>query len=108
VAPLPPCRGPTRRQLEVLRAYIAAGSIAAAAYELGISETTARQHLSGLYRRTGCRNAAQAAYWLGAVQLDRHPIAHLGLARADRGVIGQSGHSDVTGSGGGRNSPSMK
>ena len=43
---------PTRRQLEVLRAYIAAGSIAAAAYELGISETTARQHLSGLYRRT--------------------------------------------------------
>jgi len=56
---------PTRRQLEVLRAYIEAGSIATAAYELGISETTARQHLSGLYRRTGCLNAAQAAYWLG-------------------------------------------
>ena len=56
---------PTRRQLEVLRAYIAAGSIAAAAHELGISETTARQHLSGLYRRTGCVNAAQAAYALG-------------------------------------------
>jgi len=34
---------PTRRQLEVLRAYIAGGSIAAAAFELGISETTARQ-----------------------------------------------------------------
>jgi DNA-binding NarL/FixJ family response regulator len=57
---------PTRRQLEVLRAYIRAGSVAAAAYELGISETTVRQHLSGLYRRTGCLNAAQAAYWLGA------------------------------------------
>ena len=56
---------PTRRQLEVLRAYIRAGSVAAAAYELGISETTVRQHLSGLYRRTGCVNAAQAAYWLG-------------------------------------------
>jgi DNA-binding NarL/FixJ family response regulator len=56
---------PTRRQLEVLRAYILAGSVAAAAYELGISETTVRQHLSGLYRRTGCVNAAQAAYWLG-------------------------------------------
>lgn len=56
---------PTRRQLEVLRAYVAAGSVAAAAYRLGISETTARQHLSGLYRRTGCLNAAQAAYWLG-------------------------------------------
>jgi hypothetical protein len=36
-------RPPTRRQLGVLRAYISAGSVAAAAYELGISETTARQ-----------------------------------------------------------------
>ncbi len=57
---------PTRRQLEVLRAYIRVGSVAAAAYELGISETTVRQHLSGLYRRTGCLNATQAAYWLGS------------------------------------------
>ncbi len=39
------------------------------AHELGISETTVRQHLSGLYRRTGCVNAAQAAYWLGTGQL---------------------------------------
>ncbi len=62
---LMPKQRPTRRQLEVLRAYIRAGSVAAAAYELGISETTVRQHLSGLYRRTGCLNAAQAAYWLG-------------------------------------------
>lgn len=61
---------PTRRQLEVLRAYIRAGSVAAAAYELDISETTVRQHLSGLYRRTGCVNAAQAAYWLGSSGLD--------------------------------------
>ena len=61
-----PKQRPTRRQLEVLRAYIAAGSVAAAAYELGISETTVRQHLSGLYRRTGCVNAAQAAYLLGS------------------------------------------
>ena len=60
-----PSQRPTRRQLEVLRAYIRAGSIAAAAYELGISETTARQHLSRLYRRTGCLNAAQAAFQLG-------------------------------------------
>jgi DNA-binding NarL/FixJ family response regulator len=70
-----PRQRPTRRQLEVLRAYIRAGSVAAAAYELGISETTARQHLSGLYRRTGCVNAAQAAYWLGRGDLAaaRHP-----------------------------------
>jgi DNA-binding NarL/FixJ family response regulator len=44
--------------------------VAAAAYELGISEATVRQHLSGLYRRTGCLNAAQAAYWLGIGELD--------------------------------------
>jgi DNA-binding NarL/FixJ family response regulator len=56
---------PTRRQLEVLRAYVSAGSVAAVAHELGIGETTVRQHLSGLYRRTGCLDAAQAAYWLG-------------------------------------------
>ena len=56
---------PTRRQLEVLRAYIRLGSVAAAAHELGTGETMVRQHLSGLYRRTGCLNAAQAAYWLG-------------------------------------------
>ncbi len=58
-------RRPTRRQVDVLRAYIAAGSIAATAYELDVAESTARQHLSGLYRRTGCLNAAQAPYWLG-------------------------------------------
>ena len=61
---------PTRRQLEVLRAYIRAGSVAAAAYELGIGETTIRQHLSGLYRRIGCLNAAQAAFRLGRGELD--------------------------------------
>lgn len=62
---------PTRRQLETLIAYIEVGSIAAAAYELGISTTTARQHLSGLYRRTGCLNAAQAAYQLGRAESAR-------------------------------------
>jgi DNA-binding NarL/FixJ family response regulator len=61
----PPRQRPTRRQLEVLRAYIRAGSVAAAAYELGISGTTVRRYLSGLYGRVGCLNAAQAAYWLG-------------------------------------------
>ena len=61
---------PTRRQLEVLRAYIAAGSIAAAAYELGISETTARQHLSGLYRRTELIVDVGGTSMLGTRQLD--------------------------------------
>lgn len=60
---------PTRRQLETLVVYIEAGSIGVAAHELGIAETTVRQHLSGLYRRTGCLNAAQAAYRLGRAEL---------------------------------------
>jgi len=68
---------PTRRQLEVLRAYIRAGSVAKRAYELGISETTARQHLSGLYRRTGCVNGSQAAYRLGVSDAwRRRPVEH--------------------------------
>ena len=54
----------------MLRAYIRAGSVAAAAHELGISETIVRQHLSGLYRRTGCVNAAQTARLLGRVDRD--------------------------------------
>ena len=89
---------PTRRQLEVLRAYIATGSIAAAAYELGISETTARQHLSGLYRRTGYLNAAQASYWLGKREgLARlssaipSPRSRYDAARAHRSGEGRAG-----------------
>lgn len=62
---------PTRRQHEVLRAYIQTGSAAGAAHALGISETTVRQHLSGLYRRIGCVNAAQAAYLLGKAEAPR-------------------------------------
>jgi DNA-binding NarL/FixJ family response regulator len=67
--------------MEVLRAYIRAGSVAAAAHELGISETTARQHLSSLYRRTRLAGAVQAAYLLGAadkqgaVEVRRDPLA---------------------------------
>ena len=65
---------PTRRQLEVLRTYIRVGSVAAAAYELGIGATTVRQHLSGLHRRTGCLNVAQAAYVPGLSERTR-PLA---------------------------------
>jgi hypothetical protein len=61
--------------------------------ELGISETTARQHLSGLYRRTGCLNAAQAAYWLASSEgrrdlPDRRPM------RGDRLSSPQEGSRD--------------
>jgi DNA-binding NarL/FixJ family response regulator len=62
---------PTRRQLEVLRAYLTAGSVASAAHELDIAESTVRQHLSVLYSRTGCANAAQAAHRLGVADARR-------------------------------------
>jgi DNA-binding NarL/FixJ family response regulator len=75
---------PTRRQLEVLRAYIAAGSIAAAAHELEIAESTARQHLSALYRRSGCTNVAQAAYLLGAAEARDRAITRLAPRRDER------------------------
>jgi DNA-binding NarL/FixJ family response regulator len=65
---------PTRRQLEVLRAYIRTRSVAGAAHELGIGQTTVRQHLSGLYRRTGYVNAAQVAYWLGVGSIASLPV----------------------------------
>jgi DNA-binding NarL/FixJ family response regulator len=64
-----PARQARRRQREVLRAYIGAGSIDDAAAELGISPATARQHLHGLYHRTGCANTAQAAYLLGRAEV---------------------------------------
>ncbi len=61
----------------MLRAYIRAGSVAAAAYELGISETTVRQHLLGLYRPGGSRRPL----WLLAQRLvaggDRRHPPHL-------------------------------
>jgi hypothetical protein len=59
---------PTRLQVELLRTYIASGSIAGAAHELGITGTTARQHLSRMYQRTGCPNIGQAAYQLGRAE----------------------------------------
>lgn len=52
---------PTRRQLEVLRAYVSNGSIAAAAQQLEIAESTARQHLSGLYHGAGLTQSPRVA-----------------------------------------------
>ena len=82
---------PIRRQVEVLRAYIRAGSVAAAAHELGISETTVRQHLAGLYRRTGYVNAAQAAYALGKREGTRATSG-----RVDAGISGHARTSRST------------
>ncbi len=55
---------PPRRELVTLLAYLEAGSHKAAAYRLGISESTARQRVSQLIRRVEATNAAQAVWRL--------------------------------------------
>jgi DNA-binding NarL/FixJ family response regulator len=51
---------PTQRELEVLDAYIRAGSVKAAAQDMGITEQSAKNHLASLRRRLGATNTAQA------------------------------------------------
>ena len=53
-----------RRELVSLLAYVEMGSHKAAAYRLGISESTSRQRVSQLIRSVGARNAAQAVWRL--------------------------------------------
>lgn len=58
---------PTRRQIEVLRAYVAAGTQHDAAEVLGIAARTVEAHLAALRLRLGVHNEVQAVYalWLG-------------------------------------------
>jgi DNA-binding CsgD family transcriptional regulator len=58
---------PTRRQLEVLRAYVRTGSHREAARFLTISARTVQAHLNALRTRLGVHNEAQVVYvlWLG-------------------------------------------
>jgi DNA-binding CsgD family transcriptional regulator len=58
---------PTDRQVEVLRAYVTAGTHAGAARQLGVSLRTVQAHLAALRSRLGVHNEAQAVYvlWLG-------------------------------------------
>lgn len=53
------------RQREALEAYIKGGSTKKAAVILGTTDQAVRHLLTKLYRATGTRNAAEAAYWLG-------------------------------------------
>ena len=81
---------PTRRQLEVLRAYIQAGSVTAAAYELGISETPVQPHLSGLYRRTGVpeRGAGGVPPRIRQTAAESSRAEHIGSADDTRSAPG--------------------
>jgi len=52
------------RELLTLRAYLVTGSHKGAAASLGIAESTSRQRIMALLRRTGVRNVAQATWQL--------------------------------------------
>lgn len=52
--------GPTVHELEVLNAVIQLGSVKAAAYSLGIADSTAKNLLARLYKRLGATSAYQA------------------------------------------------
>ena len=56
---------PTARELEVLAAYFRHHSRKLAAHELGITDGTARAHLTRLYARLDVDCASQAAEALG-------------------------------------------
>lgn len=68
-----PRRRLTPRQIDVLVAYLETGSIKSAAQRTGISESTARQHLSSAYRRLRVRTAVQAV-WIARRELAARPI----------------------------------
>lgn len=55
----------TPKQLEMLVAYIQTGSLKEAAALLKIKEQAARHRMMAMYKRTGVKNAAQAAYLMG-------------------------------------------
>jgi DNA-binding CsgD family transcriptional regulator len=52
--------GPTRRELEVLVAYVEAGTTRAAAHDLGISERGVKSSLTRLRDKLGAKSSAQA------------------------------------------------
>jgi DNA-binding NarL/FixJ family response regulator len=58
-------RQPTPRELEVLRVYLRRSSAKEAGHEMGLAESTVRNHLSRLYLRLDVDCATQAAIALG-------------------------------------------
>jgi hypothetical protein len=72
-------RPPTRRQIDVLAAYVSVGgSITEAADQVGIQPSTAKRHLADLRARSGLSTeqliyAGRAADWLYVSSLEPGP-----------------------------------
>lgn len=68
-------RTPTARQVDVLAAFVAAGSVAEAAESVGVRPSTAKRHLADLRARSGLTTeqliyCGRAAGWLVVPSLD--------------------------------------
>jgi hypothetical protein len=55
-------RTPTARQVDVLAAFVATGSVADAAAHVGVRPSTAKRHLADLRARSGL-TTEQLIYW---------------------------------------------
>lgn len=54
----------TRTHADTIRAYLACGSVKAAAERLGVPEATVRSRLHAARRRSGLPTLAHLAYWI--------------------------------------------
>ena len=68
-------RTPTARQVDVLAAFVAAGSVAEAAALVGVRPSTAKRHLADLRARSGLTTeqliySGRAAGWLAVPSLE--------------------------------------
>ena len=59
-----PTDQPTPAELRALRAYLATGTVKAAAASLGLAESTIKGELRSIRSKVGARNTAQAVYLL--------------------------------------------
>jgi len=84
-----PSRPATRRQVDVLAAYVAAGgSVPDAATLLGTQPSTAKRHLADLRARTGLTTKQLIERWAGR-GLARHPEprASVSVSRPARPLV---------------------
>jgi predicted ArsR family transcriptional regulator len=68
-------RTPTARQVDVLAAFVSAGSVAGAAERVGVRPSTAKRHLADLRARSGLTteqliNRGRAEGWLVVASLE--------------------------------------
>lgn len=80
----------TERELQVLAAVVVEGRHKSAAYRLGISEQTVKNHLSQLYGKLDVGSPSEAAFRLGWITI---PPEHATLRTGTCGWLGVCGRN---------------